>query len=72
MSVTIYTLKIKELCVVLGSINVNINDNKMVQICLGRLTQQLGPIRSAIHARENSPSFFDLGSILLVKENHVR
>ena len=37
MSITTYTLKIKELCNSLGSIGVNINDDEMVQICLGGL-----------------------------------
>ena len=37
MSITSYTLKIKELCDALGSINVVIDDDKMVQICLGGL-----------------------------------
>ena len=35
MSITGYTLKIKELCDALGSINIVIDDDKMVQICLG-------------------------------------
>ena len=34
MSIDNYTLKIKELCDSLGSINVNIDDDEMVQICL--------------------------------------
>ena len=33
MSITTYTLKIKELCDSLGSIGVNIDDDEMVQIC---------------------------------------
>ena len=35
MSITCYTLKIKELCDSLGSININVEDDEMVQICLG-------------------------------------
>ena len=72
MSITGYTLKIKELCDALGSINVIIDNDEMVQICLGDLSPRFGLIRSAIIARENSPSFFDLQSILLVEENHAR
>ena len=72
MSVTSYTLKINELCVTLGSINVSIDDEEMVQICLDGLVQRFNTIRSAIIARENPPSFFDLQSILLVEENLVR
>ena len=40
MSITSYTLKIKELCDSLGSISVNVEDNAMVQICLGGLAPQ--------------------------------
>ena len=35
ISITSYTLKIKELCDALGSIDVVIDDDEMVQICLG-------------------------------------
>ena len=62
MSIDNYNLKIKELC----------NDDEMVQICLGGLTPQFSAIQSAVLAREKSPSFFDLQSMLLVEENHVR
>ena len=37
MLITGYTLKIKEICDALGSIDVVINDDEMVQICLGGL-----------------------------------
>ena len=70
-SLDIYTLKIKELCDSLGSINVNIDDDEMVQICLGGLTPQFSVIRSVFLARGNPP-FFNLQSMLLVEENHVR
>ena len=72
MSITNYTLKIKELCDALGSINVVIDDDEMVRICLEGLAPRFSTIRSAILARENQPSFFDLQSILLVEEYHAR
>ena len=72
MTIINYTLKNKELCDALGSINVIIGDDEMVQICLGSLTPRFGTIKSAVLMREKPPSFFDLQSILLVKENHVR
>ena len=50
-----YTSKIKDICDSLASIQVNIEESEMVQICLGGLT----------------PSFFDLQSMLLVEENHA-
>ena len=72
ISIDNYTLKIKELCDALRSINVNIDDNEMVQICLSGLTPRFGAIRSVVLARENPLSFFDLQSMVLVEENHVR
>ena len=53
------------------SINVNIDDDEIVKICLGGLAPRLNVILSAFLAREKSPSFFDLQSMLLVEENHV-
>ena len=65
MSITTYTLKIKELCDSLDSISVNIDDDEMVQICLGGLAPRF------VLAREKFLSFFELQSMLLVEENHV-
>ena len=72
MSVTDYTAKIKSICDSLGSINVNIDDDKMVQICLGGLTPRFGAMQTTVLAREKSLSFFELQSMLLVEENHVQ
>ena len=71
MSIANYTLKIKELSNSLSSINVNIDDDKMVQICLGRLAPCFGAIRTTVLTRENHPSF-DLQLMLLVEGNHVQ
>ena len=57
MSITNYTLEIKELFNALSLINVIIDDNEMVQICLGGLAARFGTIKLAILARENPPSF---------------
>ena len=57
MSINNYTLKIKELCDSLGSINVNIDNDKMVQVCLGGLAPQFDAIRLVVLTRENPPSF---------------
>ena len=70
--ITSYTLKIKELCDALGSIDVVIDDSEMVQICIGGLAPRFNTMRTVVLARENTPSFFDLQSILLVEENHAR
>ena len=72
MSITTYTLKIKELCDSLGSISVNIDDEEMGQICFGGLAPRFGAMRTAVLAREKYPSFFELQSMLLAEENHVR
>ena len=65
-------MKIKEHCDSLGSISVNVDDDEMVQICLGGLTPRFSAMRTVVLAREKPPSFFDLQSMLLVEENHVR
>ena len=51
MSVSNYTAKIKSICDSLGSININIEEDKMVQVCLGVLAQRLDPLWTAILAR---------------------
>ena len=71
MSVTDYTMKVKEICDALGSINVTVDEDKMIQICLGGLPQRCGPNHMAICTREKPPSFFDLQSMLMVEENHT-
>ena len=71
MSIASYTLKIKEMCDSLGSINANNDNDEMVQICFGDLAPRSGTIRSTVLARENPPSF-DFQLMLLVEENHVR
>ena len=71
MSINNYTLNIKEWCDFLGSINVNIDNNRMAQISLRGLTPRFSVILSIVLAREKSPPFFDLQLMLLVEENHV-
>ena len=63
MSVSDYTAKIKSICDSLGSININVDEDEMVQVCLGGLAQRFDPIRTTILVRENPPSFFDLQSM---------
>ena len=48
MSITSYTLNIKELCNSLGSISINVEDDEMVQICLGGLTPRFGAMRTVV------------------------
>ena len=63
MSVPDYTSQIKDICNSLGSINVMVDEDKMVEICLGGLTHRFGSFWTAICTREKPPSFFDLQSI---------
>ena len=63
--------KIKDTCGSLGSINVNIEDGEMVQIWLGGLASKFEAFRTPVCTRENTTSFFDLQSMLLVEENYA-
>ena len=67
---TDYTSKIKEICDALGSIDVTVEEDEMIQICLGGLSQKSGSFKTAICTWEKPPSFFDLQSMLLVEENN--
>ena len=70
MSVADYTARIKEICDSLASINITVEEDEMVQICLGGLTSKFRAFRTVVCTMENTPSFFDLQSMLLV-ENHA-
>ena len=59
LSVDDYTSKIKDICECLASIDVNIEEGKMVQVCLGGLVSTFGVFRTVVCTRENTPSFFD-------------
>ena len=72
MSITSYSLKIKEFCNLLGLITVNVEDDEMVKIFLDGLAPWFVAMRTAILGRVNCPSFFNLQSILLIEENHAR
>ena len=69
LSVADYTSKIKDDS--LASIDVNIEEGEMVHICLGGLASKFGAFRIVVCTRENTLSFFDLQSMLLVEENHA-
>ena len=68
VSITSYTLNIKELSDALGSIIVD----EMVQIRPNGIAPWFKTIRSVVLSKDNPPSFFDLQSMLLIEENHVR
>ena len=71
MLVADYTSKIKGICDSLASIEVNIEENEMVQICLRGLAPKFAAFRTVVCTREKTPSFFDLQSMLLIEENHA-
>ena len=71
MTVADYTSKIKDIYDSLASIDVNVEEGEMVQICFGGLASMFGAFRTVVCARENTSSFFDLQSMLLVEENHA-
>ena len=49
----------------------NVEEGEMVQICLGGLASKFGEFRTVVCTRENTSSFFNLQSMLLVEENHA-
>ena len=71
MSLANYTTRIKEIRDSLAFIRVSVEENEMVQVCLGGLASKFGAFRTTICTREKTPSFFDLQLMLLVEENHV-
>ena len=58
MTVTNYTTTIKEICDVLGSINVTVDKDEMVQIGLGGLHKRYGPIGIAICTKGETTVIF--------------
>ena len=66
MSVTDYTSKIKEICDSLTSIDLNVEEDEIVQVCFRELA-----FRTVVYTRESTLSFFDLQSMLFVEENHA-
>ena len=50
LSVADYTSKIKDICDSLASIDVNIKESEMVQVCLGGLASKFGAFRMAVHS----------------------
>ena len=48
-----YTSRIKDICDSLTSINMTVEEDKMVQVCLGGLVSTFGSFRMAVCTREN-------------------
>ena len=71
MLVIEYIIKIKGICDALRSINVIVDEDEMVQVCIGGLVLRTGKVRIVICTQEKLLSFFDLQSMLMVEENHA-
>jgi hypothetical protein len=70
MSVNEYALKIKSICESLASINVKVEDDDKVEICLRGLGPKYKSFKTSILTRDNIPSFPDLVSMLVVEERN--
>ena len=71
ISVADYTSPIKDICNSLASINMTVEEDEMVQVCIGGLASKFGSFRTALCTRESTSSFFELRSMLLVEKNHT-
>ena len=70
-SIKEYTLKIKNICETLASINAPMDDDDKIEVCLRGLGPQYKPFAMSIQTRENLPSFADLVSMLIVEEKSM-
>jgi hypothetical protein len=68
MSINEYSLKIKGIVESLASINVSVDDDDLVSVCLNGLGKEYKPFKTSIIVRENVPNFRDLVSMLIVEE----
>ena len=70
-SVNKYTLKIKNICDNLASINALVYDDDKIEVCLHGLRPQYKPFTMSIRTRENLPSLVDLVSMLIMEEKSM-
>jgi len=68
MSINEYSLKIKGIVESLAFINVSMDDDDLVSICLNGLGKEYKPFKTSITVKENVPNFRDLVSMLIVEE----
>ena len=71
MSINEYALKIKSICESLASINVKVEDDDKVEVCLRGLGPQYKSFKTSILTRDSIPSFVDLTSMLVVEERNL-
>ena len=70
-SVNEYTLKIKNICENLASINAQMDDDDKIEVCLRGLGPQYKPFVMSIQTRETLPSFANLVSMLIMEEKSM-
>jgi hypothetical protein len=68
MSINEYSLKIKGIIESFTSINVSVDDDDLVSVCLNGLRKEYKPFKTSITVRENVPNFRDLVSMQIVEE----
>jgi len=68
MSINEYSLKIKGIVESLAFINVYVDDDDLVNVCLNGLGKEYKPFKTSITIRENVPNFRNLVSMLIVEE----
>ena len=71
MSMAVYMARTKEIYDSLATINVTVEEDEMVQVYIRGLTSKFEAFRMAVNTREDTHSFFELQSMLLIEENHV-
>jgi hypothetical protein len=72
MSINEYSLKIKGIVESLTSINVFVDDDDLVNVCLNGLGKEYKPFKTSIIVRENVPNFWDLMSMLIVEDKTLK
>ncbi len=68
MSINQYSLKIEGIVESPASINVSVDDDDLVNVCLNGLGKEYKPFKTSITIKENVPNFRDLVSKLTVEE----
>jgi len=68
MSINEYTLKIKGIVESLASINISVDDDDLVSVCLNGLGKEYKPFKTSVTVRENVPNFRDIISMLIIEE----
>ena len=70
MLINEYAVKIKSICELLASINVKVEDDDKVEVCLRGLGPQYKSFKISILTRDNIPSFADLVSMIVAEERN--